>query len=53
MASLGSLSQDGRTIIVIAHRPSTLASCDLLVRLENRRVVVTGVGKETVASAGR
>jgi len=53
MASLASLSQDGRTIIVIAHRPSTLASCDLLVRLENRRVVVTGVGKETVASAGR
>ena len=53
MASLASLSQDGRTIIVIAHRPSTLASCDLLVRLENRRVVVTAVGKETVASAGR
>jgi len=53
MASLASVSQDGRTIIVIAHRPSTLASCDLLIRLENRRVVVTAVGKETVASAGR
>jgi ABC-type multidrug transport system fused ATPase/permease subunit len=36
--SLASLSHEGRTIIIVAHRLSTLDRCDLLVRLEGGRV---------------
>jgi ATP-binding cassette, subfamily B, bacterial PglK len=36
------LRREGRTIIIIAHRNSTIARCDLVVRLENGRIVDTG-----------
>ena len=49
MASLSALSEEGRTIIVIAHRRSTLASCEQLVRIENHRVSVTGADAGIVA----
>ena len=38
MDSLAALSEEGSTIIIIAHRLSTLDRCSLLVRLEGGRV---------------
>jgi ABC-type multidrug transport system fused ATPase/permease subunit len=48
MEALETLGEEGRTIIVIAHRLSTLARCDLLVRLENGRLAV-GVNRADLA----
>ena len=31
-----------KTIIIIAHRMSTLKSCDLIYKLDNGKVVATG-----------
>jgi ABC-type multidrug transport system fused ATPase/permease subunit len=42
MESLAALSEQGRTVIVIAHRASTLSRCDLLVRIEGGRIKVSG-----------
>lgn len=50
METLSALSEKGRTIIVIAHRVSTLSLCDFLVRIENHRAEVTCAGEEIVAS---
>jgi ABC-type multidrug transport system fused ATPase/permease subunit len=49
MEALEALGEKGRTIIIIAHRLSTLARCGLLVRLEEGRVAVTGKYAEVVA----
>jgi len=39
LRSLDELVAQGRTILIIAHRQSTIANCDLVIRLENGRVV--------------
>lgn len=39
---------DRRTLIVIAHRPSTLRNCALIVRLENGRIIQTGRYREVI-----
>ena len=41
MSALDQLGHEGRTIIIIAHRGSTIRGCDLVVRLEDGRVVST------------
>jgi len=48
MASLQALGEEGRTTFIIAHRLSTLAHCDLLVRLDEGRVVDSGNYGEVV-----
>ncbi|MFL6763780.1 MAG: ABC transporter ATP-binding protein [Sphingomicrobium sp.] len=48
MEALERLGDQGRTIIIIAHRLSTLARCGLLVRLDEGRVAVTGSYAEVV-----
>ena len=40
--SIAALGDEGRTIIIIAHRLSTVAGCGVLVRLDEGRVVATG-----------
>jgi ABC-type multidrug transport system fused ATPase/permease subunit len=40
--ALDKLSAEGRTIIVVAHRRSTVEGCDLIVRLDHGRLVETG-----------
>ena len=53
MEGLSALGDSGRTIIIIAHRLSTVAGCGLLVRLEGGRIVRTGKYAEVVASLPR
>jgi len=40
--ALDELGAEGRTIIIIAHRRSTVDGCDLIVRLDHGRLVETG-----------
>ena len=42
MHALDQLGEEGRTIIMIAHRMSTIARADMVVRLDNGRVVEIG-----------
>jgi len=42
IAAVGQLGERGRTIIMIAHRMSVVRHCDLIVRLENGRIVEVG-----------
>ena len=51
----GALAQAGlgRTVIVIAHRLSTVAEADMIVVLENGVVVETGRLEALLAKAGR
>jgi ABC-type multidrug transport system fused ATPase/permease subunit len=42
MEALEALGDEGRTIVIIAHRLSTLARCGLLVRIDDGRVAITG-----------
>lgn len=42
MDSLAALGEQGRTIIIVAHRVSTLSRCGLLVRIEGGRIKVSG-----------
>ena len=41
--------QGAKTILIVAHRQSTLADCDLVVRLENGRIVGSGSPSEMLA----
>lgn len=51
MESLEALGgKDGRTIIMIAHRLSTVARCDIVARLEKGRLVALGTYSEVVAN---
>jgi ABC-type multidrug transport system fused ATPase/permease subunit len=38
MAALGRLKQ-GRTVLMITHRPDTLDGCDMVLRVEDGRIV--------------
>jgi ABC-type multidrug transport system fused ATPase/permease subunit len=42
-----------KTLIIIAHRLSTVADCDVLYRLDNGRVVQSGSYAEVVLSGAR
>jgi ATP-binding cassette subfamily B protein len=42
MAALDELIGEGRTIIIIAHRTSTVTGCDLVARLDRGRIVEVG-----------
>ena len=41
--------QGAKTILIVAHRQSTLADCDLVIRLENGRIVGSGSPSEMLA----
>lgn len=43
----------GRTSIVIAHRISTVQHCDLVVVLENGRVIERGIPQELITTGGK
>ena len=47
--ALDEMAKQGRTIIVIAHRASSIANCDMIIRLDEGRLV----GVETPAAAGK
>ena len=47
--ALDEMARQGRTIIVIAHRATSIANCDMIVRLDEGRLV----GVETPAAAGK
>ena len=47
LATLRTLRREGRTIIVIAHRHSTIAHCDMIARLDQGRLVKFGPMNET------
>jgi ABC-type multidrug transport system fused ATPase/permease subunit len=40
--ALDLLQQEGRTVVIIAHRESTLAGCDLVFRLSAGRLIQAG-----------
>jgi ABC-type multidrug transport system fused ATPase/permease subunit len=52
MSALERLGEEGRTIIMIAHRLSTVSRADLVVRLDNGRVVEQGRFAEIVGHSG-
>jgi ABC-type multidrug transport system fused ATPase/permease subunit len=48
LKALHALQAKGRTIIIIAHRQTTIEGCDLIVRLDHGRLVdVTGSGSKS------
>lgn len=55
MEAVTALGREGRTIIIVAHRMSTVARCDLIAKLDNGRLVALGSYAEVVgdAPAGR
>lgn len=46
--ALDALGSEGRTTIMIAHRLTTVAGCDIVVRLERGRLVEVGSFKEVI-----
>ncbi|MBA3512070.1 ABC transporter ATP-binding protein [Sphingomonas sp.] len=46
LRALDQLGGEGRTVVVIAHRRSTVEHCDLIARLENGRLVELGTFAE-------
>ena len=55
VASLDAMVKQGRTIIVIAHRPTSIVNCDLIIRLHQGRLagVETGVHADASAVSAR
>lgn len=50
MHALDTLGQEGRTIIMIAHRLSTVARADIVARLDNGRLVEVGSHTEVLGA---
>lgn len=42
LGALDELGAEGKTIIVVAHRQSTIATCELVIRLDKGRIVEIG-----------
>jgi len=55
VASLDAMAKQGRTIIVIAHRPTSIVNCDLIIRLHQGRLaeVDTGIPADTAEVSAR
>lgn len=53
IGALEQLRREGRTIIIIAHRRSTIRHCDLVARLEHGRLVEFGPLPDAVAAQQR
>ncbi|MEO8547200.1 MAG: ATP-binding cassette domain-containing protein, partial [Sphingomicrobium sp.] len=51
MQALDQLSGEGRTVVIIAHRPSTVEKCELVARLDDGRIVEVGTFGEVVGLA--
>jgi ABC-type multidrug transport system fused ATPase/permease subunit len=51
MQALEDLGEQGLTIIMIAHRLSTVAGCDLVARLENGRIIDIGSYEQVIGGA--
>jgi len=51
--SLDTLRNEGRTIVIVAHRLSTIQNCDLVARLDNGRLVQSGSFDEVRGSAAQ
>jgi ABC-type multidrug transport system fused ATPase/permease subunit len=49
IASLEALRREGRTIVIVAHRASTIRNCDLVARLDRGRLVEIGRFEEIVS----
>jgi ATP-binding cassette subfamily B protein len=45
LGALDALGRDGCTIIIVAHRASTIASCDMVVRLEGGQIVTQSINE--------
>jgi ATP-binding cassette subfamily B protein len=52
LAALRELQARGRTIVVISHRQSSLADCDLLIRLDKGKIVEVVSSDETKSVTG-
>jgi ABC-type multidrug transport system fused ATPase/permease subunit len=50
IAALDELRSEGRTIVIVAHRISTIRRCDQVVRLEDGRVVEVGSFRDVFAA---
>ena len=53
MHALDELGEEGRTIIMIAHRMTTIARADIVIRLDNGRVAEIGRHSELVGGGAR
>ena len=51
--TLDRLGEEGRTIVMIAHRMTTIARADIVVRLDNGRVAEIGSHSELIGGAPR
>jgi len=51
MDAVTALGREGLTIIIVAHRMSTVARCDLVAKLDNGRLVALGSYSEVVGKA--
>jgi ATP-binding cassette subfamily B protein len=54
MAALEDLRREGRTIIIVAHRESTIRNCDFVARLDHGRIVDhrSATGTDLIGRAG-
>ena len=48
MKAIEDLSEKGVTVLIIAHRLSTLQFCDKIVKLDSNHVIYTGTYKEII-----
>jgi ATP-binding cassette, subfamily B, bacterial PglK len=53
MSSLDELRREGRTIVIVAHRLSTIRHCDLVARLDHGRLVQVGEFDEVLGAKDR
>lgn len=53
MRALDQLGGEGRTIVIIAHRQSTIEHCELVARLDHGRIAQVGTFAEVFGSAKR
>ena len=53
IGALEELRREGRTIIIIAHRGSTVTACDMVVRLHEGRIVEAGPSGKLVGGTPR
>jgi len=51
LKALGALQAEGRTIVIVAHRRSTIEGCDLVLRLENGRLEESNEARPPAPSA--